>query len=264
MIPHEPRPRAAVVVILSVFASLSAGSLVACGRIPGQFEILQNQVPMNGCAIDTSRMIYRGEGHLDLSLVSPGATSAYLMFPLVINNLSSPGSGGPDTNEIDVKSFAVDIGTSAQSYLPPKVQSLFATLNQNPTSPDYALLHYSLPWAVTIASGGGLAATAVDAFPVELAQRVLATGDVGASSTSMLVNIRVRIFGSTNTQSMESDPFDYPVYVCNGCLVASVLPCPLMGAPPLSGNACNIAQDDAVDCCSLNGNVICPAIVSAP
>ena len=260
MIPHEPRSRAVVVVTLS----LLAGALAACGRVPGQFEILQNQAPMGGCTIDTSRMIYRGEGHLDLSLVNPGATTAYLMFPLVINNLSASTSGGGDPNEIDVHSFAVDIGTSKQSYLPPQVQSLFGTLNSNPGSPDYALLHYSLPWAVTIASGGGVAATAVDAFPVELAQRVLATGDVGASSTAMLVNIRVRIFGSTNTQDLESDPFDFPVYVCAGCLVANVLPCPLMSAPPLTGNPCNVAQDDSVDCCSLNGNLICPAIVSAP
>ena len=98
---------------------------------------------------------------------------------------------------------------------------------------------------------------------VELAQRVLATGDVSASSTSMLINIRVRIFGSTNTQDMESDPFDFPVYVCSGCLVASVLPCPVMGVPPLAGNPCNVAQDDSVDCCSLNGSLICPAIVGA-
>ena len=251
MIPHAPRSRA-VVVTLSLLASLSAGTLAACGRVPGQFEILQNQAPMSGCAVDTSRTIYRGEGHLDLSLVGAGASTAYLMFPLVINNLSPSAGSGPDGNEIDVKSFAVDIGTSKQSYLPPKVQSLFDTLNQNPGSSDYALLHYSLPWAVTISSGGGLAATAVDAFPVELAQRVLATGDVNASSTSMLINIRVRVFGSTNTQDMESDPFDYPVYVCDGCLVASNLSCPVMGTLPSPGNPCNIAQDDPVDCCSLN------------
>ncbi|HMF39115.1 MAG TPA: hypothetical protein VKQ32_00410 [Polyangia bacterium] len=244
--------------------SLLAGTVAACGRIPGQFEVIQNQVPMGGCTIDTNRMLYRGEGHLDLSLVSPSASTAYLMFPLVINNLSASSSGSADPNEIAVNSFAVDIGTSKQSYLPPKVQDLFKTLNQDPNAPDYALLHYSLPWAATISSGGGVIAAGVDAFPVELAQRVLATGDVTNSSTSMLVNIRVRIFGNTKSQSMESDPFDYPVYVCNGCLVASDLACPVSGAPALTGNACNIAQDDRVDCCSLNGNLICPAIASAP
>ncbi|HEY7375921.1 MAG TPA: hypothetical protein VIF57_27425 [Polyangia bacterium] len=239
-----------------------AGGLAACGRVPGQFEILQNQAPQGGCAITTDRMTYRGEGTIDLSLVSPGAETAYFMFPLVINNLPGSTGGEPDGNEIDVHSFAVDIGTTRQSYLPPNVQMLFDHLNEMPGSHDYALLHYSLPWAVTISSGGGLAATLVNAFPVELAQRVLATGDIGVSASSMTVNARVRVFGTTNTQDMESDPFDFPISVCNGCLVHSLLPCPVTSAPTFGGNACNLSQDNLVDCCSLNGALVCPPIVS--
>src|SRR4030095_8607340 len=109
----------------------------------------------------------------------------------------------------------------------------------------------SLPWAVTIASGGGIAATFVGAFPVDLANRVLATGDVGVSPQSLLLNVQVRVFGSTNTQDLESDPFDYPLYVCAGCLIGNLLPCPFASAGN-TGNECNVAQDNTVDCCSLN------------
>jgi hypothetical protein len=272
MIPHEPRSRAVDVVTVRSRGSrtlassllLLACTLAACGRVPGQFEILQNQAPTAGtCEITTDRMVYRGEGTLDLALVSAGQEAAYFLFPLVINNLPGSMAGGPDGNEIDVHSFAIDIGTNKQSYLPPKVDDLFKTLNETPGSSDYALLHYSQPWAVTISSGGGLAATFVDAFPVALAQRVLATGDVGVSSSSMTVNARVRVFGSTNTQDMESDPFDYPINVCNGCLVHNLLPCPYTSAPAFTGNLCNLSQDEPVDCCSLNGNLVCPAIVGA-
>ena len=275
MIPHEPRLRADVISVrrrrssstsaVTCWASLIvlAGGLAACGRVPGQFEILQNQAPQGGCAITTDRMTYRGEGTIDLSLVSPGAESAYFMFPLVINNLPGSTGGEPDGNEIDVHSFAVDIGTTRQSYLPANVQTLFNDLNRDPGTHDYALLHYSLPWAVTISSGGGLAATFVSAFPVELAQRVLATGDIGVSASSMTVNARVRVFGTTNTQDMESDPFDFPISVCNGCLVHSLLPCPVTSAPTFGGNACNLSQDSLVDCCSLNGALVCPPIVSS-
>jgi hypothetical protein len=242
---------------------LLAGGLAACGRVPGQFEILQNQTPEAGCMIPaTLGAVYTGQGFLDLSLVSSGSLGAYFLFPLVENNLPGAAAGGPDPNEIDVHSFAVDIGTNKQSYLPPMVQSLFDTLNRDSNSPDYALLHYSTPWAVTIKSGGGLAATVVNTFPVQLAQRVLATGDVGIAASSMVVNARVRVFGSTNSSDVESDPFDFPINVCNGCLVASVLPCPVLNAPLNRGNECNIAQDRIVDCCSLNGSLVCPAIVS--
>jgi hypothetical protein len=236
----------------------------ACGRIPGQFEIVQNQVPKEGCLIDTSEGEYRGDGTLDLMLVQPGARAAYLVFPLVKNNLPDASGGGPDSNQIEVNSFAVDIGESKYGPLPPNVRTLFNSLNgASRDSADYALLHFSLPWAASLGSGGGTAATRVAAFPIDLGARIAATGDVGVSRTSMLVNIRVRAFGSTATQDMESDPLDFPVYVCAGCLVANVLACPYTSAPSNTGNPCNVSQDNYVDCCSLNGELICPPLVSA-
>jgi hypothetical protein len=268
MIPAQPSPRAADAPVPSSSAAASsllllAVGLAACGRIPGQFEILQNQVPQPGCVIPaTEGNVYRGDGTLDLALVQPGATSAYYVFPLVKNNLPGSTGDGPDANEIDVKSFAVDISPYQQGTVPPAVQALFNNLNSSPGSNDHALLHYSLPWAVTIGSGGSVAATIVGAFPVDLAIRVLATGEVGVSPTSMLVNLRIRVFGTTNTQTVESDPFDYPLYVCAGCLIANVAPCPFTSSPGNTGNECNIAQDSYVDCCSLNDELICPPLVS--
>src|SRR4051812_23061250 len=262
MTTHEPPPRAALAVFLFLFPFLAIGS-AGCGRVPGQFEIVQNQQPMAGCAIDTSATLYRGDGTLDLELVQGGARSAYLAFPLVRNNL--PGSsGGPDANQIQMHSFAIDIGPSTFGALPPNVATLFNTLEHSAhNSADYALLHYSVPWSATLGSGGGTAATIVGAFPIDLAARVAATGDVGISRTSMIVNARVRAFGSTDTQDLESDPLDFPIYVCAGCLVANVLTCPVSGLPANGGNPCNVAQDNPVDCCSLNGDLICPPIMSS-
>jgi len=260
MILHQPGPRAVHGAVLLV-----ACGLVACGRIPGQFEIVQNQQPGAGCAIDTSETLYRGDGTLDLQLVQSGARSAYLIFPLVRNNLPGSEDDGPDSNQIQIHSFAVDIGPSPQGSLPPNVAMLFQTLNNAARdSADRALLHYSVPWAATIGSGGGTAATLVDAFPVALAARVAATGDVGAARASMIVNARIRAFGSTDTQDLESDPLDFPIYVCAGCLVANVSSCPFTTEPANSGNPCNVSQDNHVDCCSLNGELICPPIVSTP
>jgi len=258
MTSHEPRPRAAY----AVFVLIACG-VAACGRVPGQFEIVQNQAPQPGCLIDTSESIYRGDGTLDLSLVQPGAGAAYLAFPLLKNNLPSAGGTGPDTNQIQMHSFAIDIGESRYGALPPNVKALFDTLNSaSHDSADYALLHYSVPWTVSVSSGGGRAATIVNAFPVDLAARVSATGDATVSRTSMIVNVRIRAFGNTDTQDMESDPLDFPVYVCAGCLVANLLACPYMVQPSNLGNPCNVSQDSYVDCCSLNGDLICPPIVS--
>lgn len=258
MIPHEAPARATQAIFLFVVCGFAA----ACGRVPGQFEIVQNQQPQGGCTVDTSETLYRGDGTLDLQLVQGGGRSAYLVFPLVRNNLPS-SSGGPDANQIQMHSFAVDIGASQFGALPPQVAELFQTLNQAPhNSADYALLHYSVPWSATLASGGGLAATLVGAFPIDLAARVAATGDVGIARTSMIVNAHVRAFGSTDTQDLESDALDFPIYVCSGCLIANLLTCPYTSEPPNPGNPCNVSQDNYVDCCSLNGQLFCPPIVS--
>jgi len=267
MILHESSARAAITSMRAsrfLCALPVVLSAVACGRVPGQFEIVQNQVPQGACAVDTSATLYRGDGTLDLSLIQPSARSAYLAFPLIKNNLAGSTGMGPDTNAIDIHSFAVDIGPSKYGTLPANVQALFNALEQSPhDSADYALLHYSVPWAARVSSAGGVTATAVGAFPVDLAARVAATGDVGISRTSMVVNVRIRAFGSTTTQDLESDPLDYPIYVCSGCLIANLMPCPYTTEPANRGNACNPSQDNPVDCCSANGSLVCPPVVNA-
>jgi hypothetical protein len=265
MIPHEPRARAvdassARTRFTATLPLLLAVLAAACGRVPGQFEIVQNQVPQPGCMVDTSEMLYRGDGTLDLALIQPGAASAYLAFPLIKNNLAGSSSGGPDTNAIDIHSFAVDISGSKYGALPANVQALFANLEQ---SGDSALLHYSVPWSAHVASAGGVVATAVGAFPLGLAARIAATGDIGVSRTSLVVNARIRAFGSTATQDLESDPLDFPIYVCAGCLIANLAACPYPGTPSNTGNPCNVSQDNPVDCCSSNGSLTCPPSVSA-
>jgi len=88
--------------------------------------------------------------------------------------------------------------------------------------------------------------------------------DPPLAAPSLTLNLRVQALGTTNTgTSMTSDPFNYPLDVCDGCLAASVGPCPLPAAPVNTGNACNPAQDEAVDCCTDNGVLVCPAIWSA-
>jgi hypothetical protein len=73
----------------------------------------------------------------------------------------------------------------------------------------------------------------------------------------------VQALGTTNNgASMTSDPFNYPLQVCSGCLIGNEGPCPFKSQPTNLGNPCNPAQDQVVDCCTLNGALICPAVVS--
>src|SRR5450755_533485 len=96
---------------LALAAALCPILVFACGRVPGQFEILNNQVPMSsggGCSIPVEPTIYQGQGTLDVSIVRDGLSSAYLVFPLIENNLPA-STGSLDPNQIQLTGFTVDI-----------------------------------------------------------------------------------------------------------------------------------------------------------
>ena len=260
MISHEPRRRAVAVGSRRVryhrlLPLMSLAALAACGRVPGQFEIVNNQVPTGNCSVPVNDTVYQGQGTLDAKLVRSGAGSAYFVFPLLKNNL--PGANGDvDSNKIVLTSFAVDISVLTA---PDEVKNLVKMLGEDPSLST--LLHYQTPWSGSIASGGGELSAIVSAFPVELAGRML--GTQGLSITpSTFVNLRIRSFGHTTTRDIESDPFDYPVAICDGCLIANVQPCPFTANAPNPGNPCNVAQDYPVDCCTAGNDLICPPVVA--
>jgi len=227
------------------------GSVLACGRVPGQFSIVNNQIPLEGCVIPTNETIYQGSGVLDLSLVRPGALTAYMFFPLLRNNLEGNASG-VDTNEIHLKSFAIDV--SLRGPAQPQTQALFDGLAAND---PMGLAHFKMDWSGSVGSGGGEISAAVTAFRTELASLILGTQEVGLSP-SLGVNLRVRAFGSTTVADIESDPFDFPISLCAGCLIANLQPCPYTAAPVNEGHACNVAQDAPVDCCLSGNDLLCP------
>ncbi len=230
-------------------AAAALVTAAGCGRVPGQFEILNDQVPTAGmsCTIPVAETVYKGTGTLDVSIVRGDFRTAYLFFPLIENNL--PGSGSPnDPNQIHISAFDVDIGTIGSAT--PGAQQVM-------NSADPALLHFQVPWSGGVSSNGGHIAAAVEAVPVDLALHLASAGGLGPGP-GLRLNLRVQARGTTNSgRSLVSDPFDFPVEVCNGCLVGTVAPCPY--EPTNTGNACNPAQDEVVDCCTMNGTLVCPA-----
>ena len=241
---------------LSLVAVLWPLVLAACGRVPGQFEILNDQVPSagagGGCTVPVNATLYQGTGRLDLG-IRGDADSAYLFFPLIENNLPSAKSGGAqDPNQIQLSGFNIDI--TPLSGTSPATDSVLA---------GNALAHFKTPWSGGVQSGGGQINAIVDAFPVALAEQLFNQGGV-SSDPSATLNLRVQALGTTTFGTeMQSDPFNFPLEICIGCLVANVQPCPFTSAPANPGNACNVAQDAPVDCCTQDGALICPPTVAA-
>jgi hypothetical protein len=242
--PTRGIPARALLVVLSSFFALAA-----CGRIPGQFVILNDQIPLSGCLFPTNVGVYMGTGAVDLEIVRQGAETAYFVFPLLENNLAA-STGGIDANQITLTGFNVDI--SAISGAGPQTADVLAS---NP-----GLTHYQVPWSGSIGSGGSKVSAVVNALPVALAQAILGTQEVDISPTLNL-DLRVSALGHTPTQDIESDPLDFPITVCAGCLIANVQPCPYTSMLSYPGNPCNAAQDAPVDCCISGADLICPGTV---
>ncbi|HEY6477144.1 MAG TPA: hypothetical protein VI456_11225 [Polyangia bacterium] len=253
--PTSPWPAALSALTLSL-------ALGACGRVPGQFEILNDQIPIpaggGGCTIPVEPSVYQGEGTLDVSIVPGDFTSAYFFFPLIENNLpASTGQTSIDPNEIQLSGFQVDITLLAPTTAMPAV-AVQATLDMNAS-----FAHYQVPWSGGVGSGGGHLSAGVAAFPVPLAQALAQSGGIGMDP-SLTFDLTIAALGTTNSGShMTSDPFHFPLHLCSGCLVANKMPCPFPAAPTNPGNPCNPAQDVPVDCCTENGALVCPPTVAA-
>jgi hypothetical protein len=246
----------------AVALSLS-GSLLGCGLPPGQFIIVQNNVPSGGCVIPAGLGdVYRGSGDLDVRLVS-GNAAGYTIFPVVQNNLPPPTGGSADNNRIALSGFEVSLS------LPPDVRDgamfqLFESLKTSgPNGGPDPLIQFSTLTSGSVASGGGNTASFVDAISGELAQRMRSQGGLGRD-TFAYVMATIRAKGNTTTMSVRSDAFRYPIRVCDSCLVHNMGACPVTTPPSSFGNACNIAQDQSVDCCTSGVGLVCPPTVAAP
>jgi hypothetical protein len=244
--------------LLALAAVTLPVALSACGRVPGQFEILNDQVPLAGCVIPTIPGVYQGEGTLDVAVAQPSFSSAYFFFPLIENNLPAASTGAIDPNQIQLSGFQVDITNIPGASLPAPVQGVLDSAD--------ALAHYQVPWSGGVDAGGGHLSAAVAAFPVELAQDMAAAGGLGRDPSNV-VDLNISALGTTNSgQHMTSDPFHFPLHICSGCLVANIsnVPaCPFTTPVANTGNACNPAQDGFVDCCTQNGSLVCPPTVAA-
>ena len=244
--------------LLALAAVTLAVAVTACGRVPGQFEILNDQVPLAGCVIPTNPGVYQGEGTLDVAVAQQSFGSAYFFFPLIENNLPAAPSGSIDPNQIQLSGFQVDITNIPGAGLPAPIQNVLDNAG--------ALAHYQVPWSGGVDAGGGHLSAAVSAFPVALAQQMAAAGGLG-SDPSNVVQLNISALGTTNNgQHMTSDPFHFPLHICSGCLVANsgnIPACPFSAPAEFTGNECNPAQDGVVDCCTQNGSLVCPPPVAA-
>jgi hypothetical protein len=249
------------------FAGAAAIVLAGCSLPPGQFIIVQDQVPIAGCVIPTTLgSIYRGTGTMDVRIVSDTAEAGYDLFPLLENNLSPPSGGTADPSRIALSGYNVDVSLPAADGIPPAITDLFNGLAvSGPDGGPDPLIRFSTPTSGSVASGGGTTSSGLVVIPGALA-RLIRSKNALQSTPYFYLTATVRALGKTLTADVQSDAFHFPIRVCDGCLIAnagSIPSCPVATAPANTGNECNPAQDGVVDCCLLSGELVCPSVVSS-
>ena len=215
------------------------------------FAIIKNQVPEEGCIIPTSDDgLYISTGRLDVSELPGGiANPGYVFTPLVRNGASSV-AGNPNENVIFLGGADVELlaGTTQASL------QLLEQLASAGMDKRTQLVSGSV-------SPGGTAAMgffAIDADQTAAIAGFLAPGE------QVQVVARISIFGRIDGSEIVSSNFDYPITVCNGCLLQDLGSCATF--PPTQpigeGGACSPLQDSVLSCCtsSTGGGVICPAV----
>jgi hypothetical protein len=201
------------------------------------------------------------DGTLDVRLVTDFAQEGYVLFPLMQNNYPGPtGNDAGDPNRIALSSYRVDV-TLPEDPPAGAIADLFAALETSGAdgAPD-PMIQYTVPTSGSVASGGGNTAGGVNVFPGALARAIRKTGQL-QTMPYMWMYATVRAQGNNLASSVESDPFRYPIKVCDGCLINSREVCPV-SHPVLKGNECNISQDGFVDCCTSGTGLVCPSTVA--
>jgi hypothetical protein len=240
---------------------VAGASLFGCsGTPPGEFIIVQNQVPSDDCSIPaTLGGVYRSRGTLDVRLVD--GPDAYRLFPVMQNNFPPPSNGNlVDANRIALSGFDVDLSVPADSPSDNPLTGFFNDLVNSADPAMHALVSFGEITSGSVASGSGNTSSKVTVFPGALAQNIRGMGLLSPVNRFIVV-ATVRARGDTLTGSVESDAFHYPIELCDGCLMIDQGACPVMA---LAGNSCYPGQDTGTGCCTQDGALFCPSLVAAP
>lgn len=246
-----------VALLLATMPCLSA----CTADVAGGLVIVQNQTPESsekGCLIPSKASMNRTiSGTYDVDLDKP---YPFYFYPLIQNNLpKSAAEGTIETNRIEYTGVEVKIVPPAGVAMPSTAAC--------PTE-------FSFPERASVSPDGEIG-SAVQIFLPCHSAALLAMFKSGALPSDPNAEIRfravVRATGKHAASTIKSDPFEYTVRVCKGCLQRGYLDefsvfdypavpaCTGIKSNPYPGNACNPAQDAVILCCDKgNKQLVCP------
>jgi hypothetical protein len=166
------------------------------------------------------------------------------MFPLIINNLQSTmATTGAEENYVQIVEARINLDLGA--------------LGANVES---SLTRFRYP-AFKVLSPGEDAALQVLVIPEATAKTI---GSLLVADGTAIIRVKLKFMYKHGGFERETNEIEYPVQVCNGCLIQANYSCSggTLPASIPSGNTCNYT-DDPVVCCDAGGACpVCPAVAT--
>ncbi len=241
-----------------VLATLVAAAGCAADSGDNALLILANKAPEEGCAFDNSTTgAVFDSGRYDVYLLDPQSSSgAFLAAPLVQNLTLVNEASAPELiarRTALMKGVHVSISFTDDTLFPAAEVAALKTAG---------LLQFDARFAGTIEPNLGTGVFPVEVVPNALLQKIKTV--IAAQPTEVHVGLIVSLsaYGELGGSTVDSAPFDLPIDICNGCLTQILGPCDALpeSVMPRTGGACDVRQDGAVDCCTVEGGYVCPAV----
>jgi hypothetical protein len=240
---------------------------VTCTNANESLVVVQAQIPEDKCVIADE---LSGAGRLANGVLDVGLDQSYpyWLFPLLVNNLPSLAS------ESDLEPNRITVTGAKIKILPPPGVKIPWT--------DQCAAEFDDPSQATLQPGQQrvIKIEALRSCHAQLFRDLFAAGSLDSSiGASVTFRAVMRAKGRHGGTEILSDPFEFPIRVCYGCLQTGftgayaafnfpeVPACDRLVENPFPGNLCNKSQDfGPILCCAKDpqGTMLqCPAAPAA-
>lgn len=217
--------------------------------------ITSNVVPDDGCTFTASA----AEPFLTHGTYSVFSRDGYRFHPQMKSKITATAA------QENMRTIIVEGARVTLSF---PDESVFTAAQQEALRSSGVMRFTSL-FSAPLSPNGGLADGAFDLITPALLDELVAAKGAGilaadAPSFRAEVVATVVVYGDMSGEEITSQEFQYPVTICNDCVVRELGACPLPVGTMITntGNVCNPYQDGTVDCCRTGADVVCPAQVA--
>jgi hypothetical protein len=135
------------------------------------------------------------------------------------------------------------------------------------TLKSMGLTSFDALFAGTVQPNGGIQVFNFELIRAALVDKILANHPAAMPYVPFApvgMSAKVVVYGTIGGGASEAHEFNYPVTICDTCLLDTVGPCATLpsGFTPRTGGVCESNQDGVTDCCTdTTGALVCPAVM---